>query len=289
MSNASDFFSLGGGGFPINAQIPLNYIDPVGNEVVVQGTETYLRSGFIEDVPSTYPEAEANLGIPNGDSFDVSGEDNDPASIQWDGAKFWITGDQTNTVYRYTAAGAYDSFSFSVGSSPHDITIKDSNLWISDLTADTVTEYTTGGTATGNSFSTAGETALPYGVVWDGTYFWVGAGDGFVYRYTAAGAYDTFSVDLGVTISGTIRSLTWDGDKYWVSTTNMVYRFKSDWSYDNFSFTVIGDGGMDKIGDVFHRVGLSTLLVYKYVPAVGIPEEKFNSDSGLPIYVKVKG
>ena len=39
-------------------------------------------------------------------SFSVASQENEPLGIAWDGTHFWVVGGNTDTVYKYTSAGA---------------------------------------------------------------------------------------------------------------------------------------------------------------------------------------
>ena len=97
--------SLGGGGsVPVNGALPLN----IGGVNLYNGIsgDVYIKTGVVETDVSLYPNAYPNFGY-TGTSFSVGAQDNYPSGIAWDGTHFWVTGDSTDSVYKYVKAVGY--------------------------------------------------------------------------------------------------------------------------------------------------------------------------------------
>ena len=104
---------------------------------------------------------------------------------------------------------------------------------------------------TGTSFSVSAQDASPRGIAWDGTHFWVvGGQNDTVYQYTSAGTYTGTSFSFSAQ-DNSPAGITWDGTYFWV------------------------------VGDQNNKV-------FEYAESVGLGNASTNSDTGLPIYVRVK-
>ena len=98
---------LGGGGSAsqINEIVTLNN---TADTVTLSDGRVYLKGGVYETNPSTYPLATTGYQY-TGFNFSVGTQATTPTGVTWDGTYYWVVGDDTNTAYKYTAAGVYQS------------------------------------------------------------------------------------------------------------------------------------------------------------------------------------
>lgn len=131
-----------------------------------------------------YSSAWAYLGL----EIDVSARELYPRGVAVDGVYVYIVGTDTDSVYRWTVAGAYVDNFFSVSSVtgvPADILIIDSKFWITSRYSQTrggvIAEFGETGIPTGRRFSPVGDSSA---MDFDGTYFWTTRYDGTVWQYS---------------------------------------------------------------------------------------------------------
>jgi photosystem II stability/assembly factor-like uncharacterized protein len=214
MSNTSDFFGGGGGGFPINSVLALNEaVD------IIESNGTWLRSGVIETDPLVYPLANNGSYSVEGATYDsiyfsVSTEDLTPTGLAFnsDGTKMYIVGSNTDSVYQYTLTTAWDISTASYGSvsfsvSTEDLTPTDiafnlygTKMYIVGASKDKVYQYTLTtawdiSTASYDSvsFSISTQDSTPVGITFNlyGTkMYMVGDAGDEVYQYTLTTAWD---------------------------------------------------------------------------------------------------
>jgi len=121
---------------------------------------------------------------------------------------------------------------------------------------------------TGTHFDISGEHGSPVSIIWDGTYFWVVGGTD-VFKYNAAGVYQTVSIDVSGEIT-TAFGVCWDGTSFWVvGTTNLrVYKYNAAGVYQTSSFDISGEittaSGICWDGTSFWVIGVGNLSIYKY-------------------------
>jgi hypothetical protein len=214
-------------------------------------------------------------------SFDVSGQEISPRDVRFsaDGAKMYVVGNDTGSVYQYTlstefdlSTASYDNVSFSVSgqdATPLGITFNDNGtkMYISGAIGTSVYQYTLStafdlSTASYDniSFSVSGQDATPTDVAFnnDGTKLYiVGIGNISVYQYTLSTSFDlsTVSYDsVSFDVSGqdtdpTGIAFNTDGTKMYITgfQNNFLHQYTlstafdlSTASYDNVSFDVSG-------------------------------------------------
>ena len=212
-----------------------------------------------------------------GKSFSVATQDGAPSALFFksDGTKFYMLGNNNDTVYQYSCSTAwdvstasYDSKSFSVTTqetSPTGLFFKDdgTKLYIIGQTSDNVLEYSLLtpwdiSTAYAAYFYVGGQENIPGDIQFkpDGTKFYIiGTNTDTVYQYSCSTAWDistasyigkSFSV---ATQDGAPSALFFksDGTKFYVvgNTSDNVYQYScstawdvSTASYDSKSFSV---------------------------------------------------
>ena len=91
---------------------------------------------------STYPLAHSALS-PLGTGFSVSSQETDPQGITWDGTHFWVLGDSTDTVYKYTSTGTYTGTGFKTGQSGAltGVAWDGTNFWLLNRSTDRADKY----------------------------------------------------------------------------------------------------------------------------------------------------
>ena len=230
-------------------------------------------------------------------SFSVATEQTVPDGIRFkpDGTKFYILGDNPDSVHQYSMSTAwdistasYDSVTFSVGSQTtqaHGIVFKPdgTKFYVCDNTNDSVFQYALStawdlSTASyeSKSFSVASQETSPSGLNFntDGTKMWViGFGSDNVLQYSLSTAWDVStasydSVSFSVaTQTGTPYDFTFgdSGTKFYVVevTNDTVYQY--DWSTSTYTTTFNCENA-----NVFETVlDANTTVVFSNPPAAG--------------------
>lgn len=292
----SSLINSGGGGLPIDSVQPFN--DTV-NVKTDSNLNTWLKSGVLETDTTLYPDAFKSNSY-TGTNFSVSAQVTAPEGIAWDSvnSKFWVVDGGAQRVYRYNPDGTYDNFNFDVSGQdafPLGITFDGTNLWIVGLVSKAVYSYTTAGAYRNVSFSVSGQDSQPQGIAWGDTHFYVGGlVSNEVFRYTAAGVYDNFSFSIPASVDSTIGGLTWVDNNIWIIGTanDSAYMYSPAGVYSEVNFPISGEDnnpfGIAHDGNSFSVIGGQSKTVYQYQEAVGLPDSSTDTDTGLPIYVRVK-
>ena len=287
--------TLGGGGSAsqINEVILLNND---ANTVTLADGRVYLKGGVYETNPSTYPLASLSFQQA-GINFSVAAQDNVPLGIAWDGTHYWVGGNQTARVYKYTSAGVYTGTNFSIGnemSTPYNIVWDGSYLWVfggGGLGGNTVFKYNSAGVYQNVSWSSVAQTGTySYGMTWDGTHFWITHPTTFLaYKYNSSGVYQNASIDFsGQITSG--ASLTWDGTYFWVADQSggKVFKYSSSGVYQGYSFS-LGSSVSNIYAMAWDGTGLSVVdaindKVWQSIEAIGVTSD---TSLGGQNYVRV--
>ena len=167
--------TLGGGG---GSASQINEVVSLRNDattVTLADARVYLKGGIFETDLTVYPNASNSFQY-TGTNFSVASQDAYTLGITWDGTYFWTVGRASDSIYKYNAAGVYQSVSFSVASqdtSPSGITWDGTYLWVVGYGSDSAYKYNTSGTYQSVSFSIASQDSSPEGIAWDGTSLWV--------------------------------------------------------------------------------------------------------------------
>ena len=145
-----------GGGVQINQDIFLHSTAAM----VTEGDQVFLRSGYVSDDISTYPDATQISGLDTASydnkSFSVVSQEVFPQDVTFssDGTKMYIVGYNTDAVYQYTLSTAWDvstasyaSKSFSVSSQdtvPTGVTFSSdgTKMYVVGHSSDAVHQYT---------------------------------------------------------------------------------------------------------------------------------------------------
>jgi sugar lactone lactonase YvrE len=194
------------------------------------GTKFYII-GFFNDTVYQYSCATAwDVSTASYDSklFSVATQETAPFGLFFkdDGTKFYIVGENNDTVYQYSCAtawdistGSYDSKSFNVGTqetTPQALFFKSdgTKLYVVGSTSDTVFQYSCAtawdiSTASydSKSFSVSAQATGPAGLSFksDGTKFYISnTGNNIIYQYSCATAWDvsTASYDTKSFVAG---------------------------------------------------------------------------------------
>ena len=223
---------------------------PTGLVFNTAGTKLYMGGTQNETIYQYTLSTAFDLGTASYDSvsFSVSGQESNLQGFIFsaDGAKLFVVGAGSDTVYQYTLSTAfdlstasYDSVSFSVASqdsNPYDVIFNDdgTKMYIAGIGTDAVYQYSlsTGfdlSTASYNSvsFSVSGQDTTPVGIRYNdnGTkLFMIGATTDSIYQYSLSTAFDLTtasydSVSFSVASQGTAPqgvTLSADGTKMYV-------------------------------------------------------------------------
>jgi len=299
MSKSSDFFK-GGGGFLIGS-IQDFYQVPILYEV---GATTWLKTGNLA-LASEYPDAGSALssgvlmGILADWTGDFAGDTHDMVQI---GGFIWVLEGAANIVHQYettnyTLTGL--TYSLSAGGwAGMDIdTNGDIVVW-GNFGGKYHIFDTTGSQVQGDSISTGYTPNNVGGAHWDGTFWWVSEFvNDTVYQFNASYVYTGFSfattsvanpfaMGTDYTDSNVLLILNSDGDWYDFNKTTGI-RIGVAINTANSPVTgagfVVGDGNVLQIttSDELH-------LISHKLEVVGITTAKTNSDSGQPLYVRIK-
>ena len=148
-----------------------------------------------------------------------------------------------------------------INSNANSITTESGEVWLRSgvLSTDTTTYpnatgLLSGATYTNTNWSTGGQVAIPSGITWDGSFFYVcdRYSNGSVYKYSSTGTYTNSSF----TSNGSENmGLMWDGTYFYMGESNggYVYRYNSSFTLQNWSITgVSGVQGVAVIGSVIY-------------------------------------
>ncbi len=228
-------------------------------------------------------------GTYTGTNFYIGDEDITPVGITTNTRDIlWVLGNNNKAIYRYNAAGVYQSVTFDVSGEdidPQDIYWDDWNLrlWVVGNNTDEVYQYNAAGNYTSTHFDTSSEDGTPVSITGDGTVttdlYVGGASNDAIYTYNLAGVYQSESIDVSNEISNP-AGICWDGTHFWVlgGDTKNIYRYTSAGVYTGINFSVGSedaaptgicwhDGGIWMVGDAtntayYYKIYLrnSTLL-----------------------------
>ena len=227
-----------------------------GSKIYICGTQN--ESIYQYSVSTSYDISTASY---DSVSFSVSGQESNLQGFIFsaDGAKLFVVGAGSDTVYQYTLSTAfdlstasYDSVSFSVAgqdTNPYDVIFNDdgTKMYIAGNGTDAVYQYSlsTGfdlSTASYNSvsFSVSGQDATPVGIRYNdnGTkLFMLGATNDSIYQYSLSTAFDLStasydSVSFSVASQSTAPqgvTLSADGTKMYVvdAIGDAVYQYST--------------------------------------------------------------
>jgi prepilin-type N-terminal cleavage/methylation domain-containing protein len=231
-------------------------------------------------------------------SLDVSGEDNVPTDVTFngDGSKMFVVGYGNDRVYSYNLSTAYDLSSASYNQSL-DVSGQDSGptgvrfngdgtkMFVMGYSTDYVysynlsTAYDLGSASYNQSFDVSGQENKPAGVTFNGNgskMFVVGFGNDNVYSYDLSTAYDLSSASYNQTfdVSGqdsmpTGVRFNGDGSKMFVMgrATDHVYSYNLSRAYDlgsanyNQSFDVSGQQEDYPTGVTFNGDGTKMFMI----------------------------
>jgi len=161
------------------------------------------------------------------DSWDLTGENNNPYGMTTDGTNIWVVDSDVDKVYKYDMAGGYIGVWSLTGANtdPTGITTDGTNIWVVDSDDDNVYKYDMAGGYIG-VWSLTGENDLPNGITTDGTNIWVVDNHvDKVYKYDMAGGYvDSWALTGGNDLP---TGITTDGTNIWVvdSDDDNVYKY----------------------------------------------------------------
>tara|TARA_R110000851_G_scaffold326807_1_gene495793 strand:- start:181 stop:1092 length:912 start_codon:yes stop_codon:yes gene_type:complete len=303
MSNASDFFSGGGGGsIPIGGVLPINYS---GNLYITTQEQEWLKTGKVLTNIEDYPDAARTIltGTDLGSLANIT-EGTDFDGMLCDFGFIYCLDNNTDTMFKYTLEGSYTGISWPV-TSGNNKAIASNGTYIYVLnTAHVLTVYQPDGTVQEASRSLI----IPQGfqelnaINWDGSHWWVtsyvatgGSTQSEVYRYTSSFVFDTVSFVLST--ADMSKAIEFEGNNI------LVQREDADWyKFDKTTGALVGKAldvtaapssvaGFIKDSIAYHITDAVTqqirLTAYK-LSSVGLELAKTDSDTGLPIFIRIK-
>lgn len=286
--------SGGGGGVPVGTVLPIRSSDDV---YTAEDGSVWLQSGTFETADGTYPDAyyEASLQYA-GQSISLTANGTSVSGAAWDGTHWWVVGFSNDAIYKYNTDGTYANASISTASqvgTAQGLAWDGSHLWVSDFSSKIMYRYNvSSGSYTGESIDFSSAPNYSRGLAWDGSHLCALLGDGSIYKYALNGVFD--SSFILEDYEGTPSGLIWDGEFFWSGgfSASNIKRYNSDGSYSNYFFSVSeGESGISGLAYGDGKFGVlddssDSLVLYAESECYGIPEAT-DTDSGLPLYVKV--
>ena len=136
------------------------------------------------------------------------------SGLAFDGTNFWLSANNTDTIYELDAAGNIVSFFVGPGINPNGLIFDGTNLWLADRSTDTIYELDTAGNIQSFFSTSAFGAGKPGGLAFDGTNLWlVDNNDDLIYEVDTAGNL----LSSIPTPGGDGRGLTWDGTSLWLT------------------------------------------------------------------------
>ena len=169
------------------------------------------------------------------------------------------------------------------------ITTASGKKWLQSGTVSTATStypdatvVPTGATYTNTNWYVGFQMALPSGITWDGSFFYVcdrTYNNGLVYKYNSVGVYQNTSF---TTYDTENNGLTWDGTYFYVagSGTGKLNRYNSSWALQTWQ--------IDNLGGITGVAVIGTTL-YAYVQAYNGGGSPANTDVVVPFTITSSG
>ena len=159
----------------------------------------------------------------------------------------------------------------SLNDSADTVTLSDGRVYLKGGVFETdVNEYPLATKSYNNisNFSVGSQSALPYAIEWDGTFFWVLQYNGPIYKYNASGVYQNSTWTTASQATNT-RGLVWDGTHFWVlNFGGTVYKYNASGTYQNVDWTAAAQTSdvKDMVwdGTSFWVVDVSLKKAFKY-------------------------
>jgi hypothetical protein len=268
------------------------YVDDV-NGLYTNGTEEWFRSGVVDTDTASYPDAKINSTTFGAfvSSFITNTQAPFSEGITGDGTFVYVLDSNSDTVFQYLN-GVYTGQSFLVtdnGNRPESLTFDGTHIWSVDVITSIASKYTTTGTYVG-SFSAKTEALFALGICWDGTHFWVISDSGAYYQYDAAGVYTGTNYTTGL---ANPRDIAFTGENFVVLYPSIVREYTTLGVSTGRTLSVSSTYRcMDAVGMYLWFTRTSTPdsahQLASGVSFVGLTDESTDTDTGLPIYVRVK-
>ena len=168
------------------------------------------------------------------------------------------------------------------------ITTESGEKWLQSGTLDSntstypdATSLPSGATYTNTNWSVASQMALPSGITWDGSFFYVcdRTNNGSVYKYNSVGTYQNTSF---TTFDSENNGLTWDGTYFYVAGTGTgkLNRYNSSWALQTWQ--------INNLGGITGVAVIGTTL-YAYVQSINGGNTPADLDVVIPLTITSSG
>ncbi|MDE4542252.1 hypothetical protein [Thermoanaerobacterium sp. R66] len=155
--------------------------------------------------------------------YSFSSPDSWPYGLAWDGTNLWLTGFNTQKIYKLNpSTGAVISSFSSPDSWPYGLAWDGTNLWLAGVNTQKIYKLNPSTGAVISSFSSPDSS--PYGLAWDGTNLWLaGVNTKKIYKLnpSTGAVISSFSSP-----DSSPHGLAWDGTNLWLAgyNTQRIYK-----------------------------------------------------------------
>lgn len=279
---------------PINSVIPFNVLDDKYNDI---GGDSWLKSGVVDPDYRNYPNATKNAPFSTGDTFNISAQVSSPNAISVESDFAYVIDYATDLAYKYNLDFTYtgQSFDISVGGMLNQCrgaTIYNGFRYLLDGQTSIVYKFNLDFTYANESYDLSSfitTSNQSKGISNNGSNFFIAnSTDDKVYVFnnlldSLVNSFDVLSSPQSVLsdIDGFFASSLLTSSRYSLDGLEDITLIFSTGSTNTTSLCY-GDDGF------IYSVGFDD-IVRKYNPiTVGMKVAKVDSDSGLPIYTRIK-
>lgn len=187
-----------------------------------------------------------------GSGFDLTNTAS-AAGIVYTGSKYLALDSTGDDIDIYDDAGIYSSSGDASPAGGRGGCWDGTSAWFLGNATNVAAEYNGEGIDQSNTFSLSGEISTPIDICWDGTAFWVLNNNRNVFKYNAAGVYQSVSFDVGdsLPLSGQIvNGIEFLGGSFWfLKQSGGIYQFDDSGVYTGHNFdTDSRDTGLIALG-----------------------------------------
>lgn len=174
----------------------------------------YLKSGYIEDDVSVYPDASRSIGAALGGTHPIIPR---PTCSMFSGTSYWVGSTDSTIITEYDLSWVPTGLTKDIGMKPHGLGSDGTNFWAVSGVTDEFRRFTTSWVYDGLTVSTLSVDGLMRGIAADLNYLYlIGTENNKVYRWTKSGVFvDEFFDVSSKTI--TPSDILIVNDKFWIS------------------------------------------------------------------------